>query len=54
VTPTEWLAAKARSYHQDARRLERGGDIAGLTGEQWAAVYYAVSAELNKCAKEVV
>lgn len=47
-----WLAAKSRSYWEDAARLEReGGNIEGLTGKQWGIVYRAISAELNKCAE---
>lgn len=49
-----WLVARAASYHRDAQRLEReGGDIDGMTGEQWGIVYRAVSAELTKCAGAV-
>ena len=50
-----WLAARSRAYHQDAQRLSRdGGDIDGMAAEDWAIVYRAVSAELNKCAKGMV
>lgn len=49
-----WLAAKSRAYWDDAARLEREPvEAGGLTGEQWAMVYRTVSAELNKCAKEL-
>lgn len=53
TAPAAWLAARARSYHRDARALESMSEVDGMTGEQWSAVYLAVAAELNKCAKEV-
>jgi len=53
VTAGEWLAAKARYYFEDARRLAAmPDDLAGMSGEQWATVYRAVAAELSKCAEE--
>lgn len=51
-----WLAAKSQSYWDDATRFERmenEAEVGGLTVDQWAIVYKTVSAELNKCAKEI-
>lgn len=54
MSTADWLAARARSYHRDAQALAEFGaaNVGGMTGDQWRAVYLAVSAELNKCAKE--
>lgn len=60
MAAAEWLAAKSRSYHQDARRMETDPALrelvaertCGMTAGQWAIVYRAIAEELNKCAKE--
>lgn len=46
------LKERARSYFRDARVIEEiPEEMNGLTGPQWAIVYRAVAAELNKCAE---
>ena len=56
MAAAEWLAARSRSYHADARNLEHNEDdlglIDGMTSAEWAIVYRAVAEELRKCAKE--
>lgn len=52
MTASDRLAAKRRTYWDDARRLAAMGDerFGDMSAAQWAIVYRAVAEELGRCA----